>query len=144
MTAHSRGSAGDAHAAGRGRQRLKLAAIGYNSSRHGVDADAALARAAKDLLCKTALEFVEALPGEMLKNRRVDLYRQADSETLQLVAIAYACARHGVDADVGMAREGLNVLCQASIDFVEALPRVEAPAPKRSAAVLHLGNGVTP
>lgn len=42
---------------------------------------------------------------------------------LQLAAIAYAAARHGVDADVGMAREGLAILCQAAIDFVESLPK---------------------
>jgi hypothetical protein len=120
----------NSHAAGRARQRLKLAAIGYVNSRHGIDADADLARAGLLFLCQMAIEFVAALPGTHLKNRRADLYTQGDSGTLQLAAIAYASARHGIDADVGMSREGLALLCQASIDFVESLPKDE---PKRPA-----------
>ena len=125
MPAHARvnGSASDSHAAGRGRQRLKLGAIGYVSARHGIDTDVDLARAGLRVLCQMAIEFVAALPGTHLKNRRIDLYAQGNSEMLQLAAIAYASARHGVDADVGMAREGLALLCQAAIDFVESLPK---------------------
>ena len=72
-----------------------------------------------------------------MKTRRCDLYPQGD-ETLKLAAIAYVNARHGIDADVGMAREGLSLLCQAAIDYVEALPS----ASKRPNSVhLQLGNG---
>src|SRR5680860_618252 len=115
--------AANPHAAGRGRQRLKLAAIGYVNARHGIDTDVDLARAGLMFLCLMAIEFVAALPGTLLKNRRIDLYAQGNHETLKLAAIAYVSARHGIDADVGMTREGLAQLCQAAIDFVESLPR---------------------
>lgn len=117
-------STGDTLAAGRGRQRLKLAAVGYAASRHGVDAYEEIVRAGVTLLCKTALEFVDTLPGSLAKGRGLD--RPVNSEGLQIAAIAYAAARHGVDADVGMAREGLAILCQAAIDFVETLPKEDA------------------
>ena len=132
--------AANPHAAGRGRQRLKLGAIGYAHSRHGIDTDIDRARAALRILCQMAIEFVAALPGMLLKNRRIDLYAQGDSEMLQFAAIAYASARHGVDADVGMVREGLALLCQAAIDFVESLPKEDQP--KRSTDPhLQIGNG---
>jgi len=140
MQARARvGGGGDSLAAGRGRQRLKFAAIGYASARHGVDADDDLVTAADALLRKMAVEFAEALSGPR-KNRRPDLHLQGDSEMLRLCAIAYASSRHGIDADVGMAREGMAMLCQAAIDFDESLPRDESP--KRSGnAHLQLGNG---
>lgn len=116
-------SGSDSHASGRGRQRLKLAATGYFCVRHGVDASEELSRAAVDLLCKTAVEFVGTLGASHTRGRRLDLYRQGDSQRLQLAAIAYASTRHGIDADVGMAREGLAMLCQAAIDYVESLPK---------------------
>ena len=129
----------DSHAAGRARQRLKLAAIGYMSVRHGIDADVESTRAGRMFLRKMAAEFVEALPGNYLKNRRLDL-TQGDDKMLTLAAIAYASARHGIDADVGMSREGLALLCQASIDFAESLPREDQP--KRSTDPhLQIGNG---
>jgi len=121
-------SGGDPHAAGRARQRLKLAAIGYVGSRHGVDADPDLSRAALALLCQIAHEFVESL-GTMRKKRRD---REGHIEPLKLAAIAYASARHGIDADVGMSREGLALLCQGAISYVESLPDEEV-APKRTA-----------
>lgn len=130
---------GDPHAAGRGRQKLKLAAIGYASVRHGVDATLESARTARTHLCKIAIEYVATLPGDLLKNRRIDP-SQGNDELLHLSALAYASARHGVDADVGMAREGLAFLCQASIDYVESLPREEVPK-RVPSAHLHLGNG---
>lgn len=142
MPAYARvnGSASDSQAAGRGRQRLKLGAIGYVSARHGIDTDIDLARAGLMVLCQRAIEFVAALPGMHLKNRRIDLYAQGNSETLQLAAIAYVSARHGIDADVGMSREGLALLCQAAIDFVESLPKEDHP--KRSTDPhLQIGNG---
>lgn len=144
MPAHARVNGGDAHAsnshaAGRARQRLKLAAIGYVNARHGIDTDVDLARAGLMFLCQMAIEFVASLPGTYLKNRRIDLYAQGNSETLKLAAIAYVSARHGIDADVGMSREGLAILCQAAIDFVESLPKDE---PKRSADPhRQIGNG---
>jgi hypothetical protein len=40
---------------------------------------------------------------------------------LKLAAIAYTDARHGIDADVGMARAGLALLAQAAVEYYEAL-----------------------
>lgn len=137
MPAPARVNGGDSHAAGRARQHLKLAAIAYANARHGLDASAELAHAALVFLCQKAAEFVETLPGSSPRNRRIDSTR-GDHETLQLAAIAYACARHGIDADVGVAREGLALLCQAAIRYVESLPAEEAP---RRAANGHLQIG---
>lgn len=127
-------------AAGRGRQRLKLGALGYAHSRHGIDADLDRARVAVMILRKRAVEFVMTLPGVLISSRRYDLLiAQGDSTLLEFAAIAYASARHGVDADVGMAREGLVALCQEAIDFVESVPREE---PKRPTDPhLQIGNG---
>ena len=146
MPSYARVNGGDSqaassHAAGRGRQRLKLGAMGYASARHGVDTDVDLARAATKFLCQMAIEFVAALPGTHLKNRRIDLYAQANTEMLQLAAIAYASARHGIDADVGMAREGLAILCQAAIDFVESLPREDQNQKRSADPHFQIGNG---
>jgi hypothetical protein len=135
---------GDAAAAGRGRQRLKFAGIGYAASRHGVDATVELTQAARKLLRQYALEYVAALPGDLLRNRRIDLAiagRQGDDEMLCIAAIAYASARHGVDGDVGMAREGIALLSQAAIDFSETVPREEPSTKRSSSPHLHLGNG---
>ena len=134
-------NASNSHAAGRARQRLKLSAIGYVNARHGIDTDIDLARAGLRVLCQMAIEFVAALPGTHLKNRRIDLYAQGNSETLQLAAIAYVSARHGVDADRGMSQEGLALLCQAAIDFVESLPK-EDPSKRSAESQRQIGNGV--
>lgn len=40
---------------------------------------------------------------------------------LKLAAIAYTNARHGVDADVGLSRAGLALLCATAIEYYEAL-----------------------
>lgn len=142
MPAHARvnGSASDSHAAGRARQRLKLGAIGYVNARHGIDTDADLARAGLRVLCQMAIEFVASLAGTNMRNRRIDLLAQGNSETLQLASIAYVSARHGIDADVGMAREGLALLCQAAIDFVESLPKDDQPK-RPTDSHLQIGNG---
>jgi hypothetical protein len=90
-------------------------------------------------LCQKAIEFVEILSGAPMKNLRVDI-SQGDSEMLAIAGIAYAHARHGIDADVGMAREGLAMLCQASINYVESLPK-EDPLKRPSNAHFQIGNG---
>lgn len=140
MPASGRPNGSDSHVAARARQRLKLSAIGYASTRHGIDTDASLLRASIKLLRQMAIEFAQAVPGRHLKHR-LDLYMQGDSEMLQSVAIAYASARHGVDADVGMAREGLALLCQTAIDFAETLPREEA-SKRPSDPHFQIGSGV--
>lgn len=39
---------------------------------------------------------------------------------LKLAAIAFVNARHGIDADQGLARAGLALLCSAAIEYYEA------------------------
>lgn len=136
MPAHSYGNGGDPRAAGIGRQRLKFGAIGYSESRHGVDATLERSLVARKYLRKLAVEYAEAVTGTSMKNRRLDL---GDDELLCFAAIAYTGSRHGIDADVGMAREAMAVLCQEAINFAESLPREEAA--KRSGPRLHLGEG---
>lgn len=140
MPIHARVSGSDSLAAGRARQKLKIVAIGYANARHGVDADVELTRAGLTRLCQAAVEFVDVLTGTQLKNRWTDLCHQGDSVTLQLAAIAYMSARHGIDADVGMAREGLSLLCQAAISYVESLPW-EDPSKRPTNQHFQLGSG---
>ncbi len=68
------GGSGDSHAAGRARLRLKLAAIAYVNARHGVDADAGMARAGLALLAQAAMEYYEACTGADAGKRPVDPY----------------------------------------------------------------------
>ena len=88
-------SPGDSHAAGHGRQKLKLSAIAYVNARHGVDADADTARAGFALLAQTSLEYFEALMGAAPVKRPVDAYFQHED---------------GVDSpEVGRARQRLKL-----------------------------------
>lgn len=54
---------------------------------------------------------------------------------LKLAAIAYGNARHGIDADQGLSRAGLALLCQAAIEYVEAITGSD---PKRRPIDPHL------
>ena len=147
---HSGNGQGDSLAAGHGRQKLKLAAIGYVTSRHGVDAEADIAHAGLMFLALMALEYYEALMGVSPKNRPTDPYLQFGDvdvpevsrarKRLQLAAFAYVNARHGIDADAGMSRAGLALLAQAALEYYEVLV---AAAPKQKSADPHLqlGNG---
>src|SRR5262245_8005186 len=140
MPSHARVTGGDSHASGRARQQLKLAAIAYNSARHGIDATLELVHTARLLFRRKAIEFVDTLPGALSKNRRADLLcPQGNSEMLEIVGMAYANARHGIDADVGMAREGLALLCQEAINYSESLPR-EDPSKRSASPHLQIGN----
>ena len=143
---------GDSLAAGHGRQKLKLSAIGYVTARHGVDADADIAHAGLVIFCQTALEYYEALMGVSPKNRPVDPYLQFGDvdppeasrarKRLQLAGFAYVNARHGIDADQGMSRAGLALLAQAALEYYEVLTSIAAVA-KKAPAEPHrqLGNG---
>lgn len=138
MPPQTRVNGGDSIAAGRARQHLKLAALGYANARHGLDATDALVCAGLRLLCQKAWDYwAEMSLGPVPKNMRPD---QGNSEVLKLAAIAYANVRHGVDADVGMAREGMAVLCQAALDYVSASPKEDVPK-RHGRAPLHLSNG---
>lgn len=72
-------SNGDSHAIGRARVKLKLAAIAYANSRHGVDADVGLSRAGLALLCQMACEYYEALSCADPLKRPVDPHLQLDN-----------------------------------------------------------------
>lgn len=132
---------GDSHAAGRSRLRLKLAAIGYVNARHGVDTDVGLARAGRALLRTAAIEYYEAVTGADPKHRPNSARLPLDNGTLELAAIAYVNARHGVDADSGLARAGLALLAQAAMEFYETLVGAD---PKKRAVdpYLQLANGI--
>lgn len=126
---------------GRGRVRLKLAAIAYACSRHGIDVDIGLARAGRALLDNAAIEYYEAVTGMNLKKLLGDRDRNVENSKLYLAAIAYMNARHGVDADVGLSRAGLALLCNASIEHCEALLGDERPNKRAVDPHLHLDNG---
>lgn len=136
---------GDSPAAGRARQRLKLGAMGYASVRHGLDADAGMVREGLAILVRYAIEYAEAVLGIDSAKRQVD--PSADSpaisrarKRLGIAAIAYSSARHGIDAEPGIVREGLAVLAQSAIEYYEAL--MSASPKKRSAdSILELGGG---
>jgi hypothetical protein len=132
-------SVGDSHAAGRARLKLKLAAIGYVNTRHGIDADVGLSRAGLALLTCAAVEYYAGLTGADMKGRSASPARQL--EDLQLAAIAYVNARHGVDADVGLARTGLALLAQAAIAYGEAIIGAD-PKQRPVDPHLQLGNGI--
>lgn len=137
MPSHARIN-GDSQASGRARQYIKLAGIGYAAALHGLHATLERANVSRVFLRQKAIEFVATLPGNLLKNRRLDPHL-GDSEMLELAAIAYAHARHGIDADVGMAREGMALMCQESINYTESLPWEEQ---KRSNPHLQIEGGV--
>jgi hypothetical protein len=133
-------STGDSHAMGRARVRLKLAAIGYVNSRHGIDTDAGLTRAGRALLYTTALEYYEAVTGADPKKRAVEPDFKIDNPRLNIAAIAYVNARHGIDADVGLSRAGLALLCNAAIEYCEVLMG-GAPRKRPIDPALQLENG---
>lgn len=109
---------GDTHEAGRARVRLKLGALGYVNARHGVDGDAQLAREGMTRLCGLAVEYYAALTGTPAPRPSLD---PRDQIGLKLAAIAYVSARHGIDGDVGIAREGLAMLCASALAYAEAV-----------------------
>ena len=111
----------DSHLAGRTRMRLKLAAIAYASARHGIDADDELAAAGLQMLCQVATEYYEVVAGGACVGEGDGPSARRGRVRLKLVAIAYMTARHGIDADQGLARTGLQLLCQAAIEYCEAI-----------------------
>jgi hypothetical protein len=70
---------GDSHAIGRARLRLKLAALAYTNSRHGIDADPGLSRAGLQVMCLAAIQYYEALTGADPAKRPVDPSLQLDA-----------------------------------------------------------------
>jgi hypothetical protein len=59
---------------------------------------------------------------------------------LKLAAIAYVNARHGIDADVGLSRAGLALLCSCAVEYYEALMGAD-PSKRQLDPHLQLDNG---
>ena len=118
-------SVGDSHAMGRSRLKIKLAAIAYVSSRHGIDADIVLSNAGRALLHETAFDYYEEVTGPLPHKRPAFAPLQRDDAKLNLAANAYVNVRHGVDADAGLSRAGLALLCSMAIEYCETLLRVD-------------------
>lgn len=126
---------GDSVAIGRKRIQLKLAAISYSGTH--ADGDTAFRRAAFDMLHEAALEYVSELvgapqapivdPGQAASAvaRRAWLGETSTTDAvivkLKLAACTYAATRHGRDGNTEFCRAGVELLCMASIRYVEAL-----------------------
>ena len=108
---------GDSIQAGQARVRLKLGAIAYASAQVGLDVDAKLARVALGALIEAGIRYWEAVTGKRF-TAKVDFTR---ADELRVAALAYVNARHGVDANIEIARAGMGVLCEASINYCQDL-----------------------
>lgn len=128
------------------RIRLKLYALAYVESRHGIDASEAFAWDALVLYCQAAIGYVAALEGNKNKRELVDptIHKDrgahnertmnADRITatrteLKLAALGYEACRRGADTYTQVAVSGLAMVCQAAIRYVEAL---EGPGSDKS------------
>lgn len=118
------------------RIRLKLYALAYVESRHGIDASPAFSWDALALFCQSAIAYVGALEGTKknlsdpsihkdrgpANERTMTGDRVAAARTeLKLAALGYEACRRGADAYTQMASSGLGLVCQAAIRYVEAL-----------------------
>jgi hypothetical protein len=135
-------SVGDSHAMGRGRLTLKLCAIAYVCSLHGIGASVERTRTAVTDLHIASFEYYETLtgadprsrPGEPSGNSRI-------TDKITLASMAYVNARHGVDADAGLSRAGLALLCSKAIEYCEALTSAD-PRKRPVDPLLQIGNGI--
>lgn len=137
---------GDSRAAAEARVRLKLAAISFASSPPwGVD----LVSASVISLCGAALAYYAAVQGidyvpAGAEDPTIDLGDRIDASMsplvvrvvgtrirLKLAAIAYANARHGVDAHLEFTRESLGSLCAAAVAYAEALAEARSQLQQR-------------
>ncbi len=109
----------DTPAIARARVALKLASLAYASSRHGADASAQFSAAATLLLCKAAVAYTRALEGRTSWTEPA--YNRVHPDQLRLAALAWVESRHGADGGPGFCRDGLGNLCQAAIDYAQAL-----------------------
>jgi hypothetical protein len=126
---------------GRGRVKLKFMAIAYACSMHGIGADIERVRGARELLDNAAAEYYEAVTGTGLKKLLGEHDLHVVNSKLYIVAIAYMNARHGVDADSGLVRAGLALLCNYAIEHCETLLGDKRPNKRAVDPHLHLDNG---
>lgn len=120
------GMSADNHRVAAARVQLKLAAIAYESTRHGADASLLLCQAGLLTLCHAAIRYIEALSEQDLSGVRDPMTGGDDATArgrahLNLAALAYVGARQGADSCQGFCSDGLAALCQAAIRYVEAL-----------------------
>jgi hypothetical protein len=140
------GGTSDSHLAGRARVFLKVGAIGYVSTRHGIDTDAKFVRIARTRFRISAIEYYEAVTGADPKDRPANLQHLIESGSngdLEVAGVAYVNARHGVDADVGMSRVGLAILAQAAMNYGHEVLTGTSVDPKKRPVdpYLQIGNG---
>lgn len=120
---HARpGDRTDNHQIAHGRIQIKLAALAFVETRHGVDSGD-LCPAAIEVLCEAAIRYVEALAGTTMPKHLGPHMREADNKPLQLAALAYASTRKGSDTGQAFVGAGLQALCQAAIRYAEAVTR---------------------
>jgi len=117
-----RGCVQDTQQAGDARVRLKLVAMAYADVRHGSDQD--LVRAALVALHEVALLYRDALSGERPIGRRPAVDYAALCH-LQVLAIAYACARHGADSCSELCRDALAMLCNGAAWYASEVDEAE-------------------
>lgn len=119
------------------RVRLKLYALAYVESRHGVDASPAMCWDALFLFCQSAINYVAALEGKPkldLVDRTINDDRgpsntrtmtsdsvAAARTELKLAAIGYEASRRGADSYTQGSQFGMQQLCEAAIRYVERL-----------------------
>lgn len=127
------------------RIRLKLYALAYVESRHGIDASPAFSWDALSLYCQAAIAYVGALEGVDKRHltdptihkdqgpanaRTMTGDRVAAARTeLKLAALGYEACRRGADSYTQGATHGLGFVCQAAVRYVEAL---EGPGSDKS------------
>lgn len=104
----------------RRRVSLKLAALAYVGTRHGVDACEAFTADAFLALALASFLYVASLtdrPVEMSSRWRRD---SPAAHRLAMSALAYEHARHGSDGTIEFVRAALAMLCQSAVAFVES------------------------
>lgn len=103
---------------------LKLQALAYDGIRRGADASPELVGCALASLCGSAIAYAQAV-GVQVEIPDVPAPTPESSARLlrlQVVAVAYASARHGSDACAEFSRDALGQLCQLAVDYAESLP----------------------
>jgi hypothetical protein len=117
------------------RVRLKLVAMAYADARHGArDPDDGLVRTALVALHEVAILYRRSLsgrPGDQ-EDRRSPPASPGALLHLQVLAIAYASARHGADSCPELCRDALGVLCSGAAWYAEAVEHDDQGDPDRS------------
>lgn len=113
----------DTHKIAHARVQLKLAALAYADSRHGTDSNDGMVLMAVALLARASFWYVGALENVDRSGTRIP---EPDGrfDHIKLAALAYVGTRHGGDGGGGFCRDGLALLCQAAIRFVESIDKV--------------------